>query len=91
MENCRILCDVHNREAARQVYGDAHMDLFTRSPVAHEPSTVYGPAGTSPHLRGPTFTKAREARMFFANLGICSAPPGRSNTRMEGTRLDELH
>ncbi len=22
-DNCRILCDVHNREAARQVYGDA--------------------------------------------------------------------
>ena len=30
VENCRILCRSHNIEAARQVYGDAHMDLFTR-------------------------------------------------------------
>ena len=38
VENCRVLCDVHNREAARQVYGDAHMDLFTpRLPRASEP------------------------------------------------------
>ncbi len=37
LENCRVLCDVHNREAARQVYGDAHMDLFTpRLPRASE-------------------------------------------------------
>ncbi len=35
--NCRVLCDVHNREAARQVYGDAHMDLFApRPPRASE-------------------------------------------------------
>ena len=38
VENCRVLCDVHNREAARQVYGDAHMDLFApRLPRASEP------------------------------------------------------
>ena len=38
MENCRLLCRVHNLEAARQVYGDAHMDLFTRGvPHASEP------------------------------------------------------
>ncbi len=38
VENCRVLCDVHNREAARQVYGDAHMDLFApRPPRASEP------------------------------------------------------
>ncbi len=37
-DNCRVLCDVHNREAARQVYGDAHMDLFApRPPRASEP------------------------------------------------------
>jgi len=29
-DNCRILCRPHNLEAARQVYGDRHMDLFTR-------------------------------------------------------------
>jgi 5-methylcytosine-specific restriction endonuclease McrA len=38
VKNCRVLCDVHNREAARQVYGDAHMDLFApRLPHASEP------------------------------------------------------
>ena len=37
--NCRILCKAHNIEAARQVYGDAHMDLFTvRVPTAGEPA-----------------------------------------------------
>ena len=30
VDNCRILCKAHNLEAARNVYGDAHMDLFTR-------------------------------------------------------------
>ena len=44
VSNCRILCKAHNLEAARQVYGDAHMDLFTRSPpVAWEPVAIYGP------------------------------------------------
>jgi hypothetical protein len=34
----------HNVEAARQVYGDAHMDLFTRRPpTASEPVGIYGP------------------------------------------------
>ena len=28
-DNCRLTCRVHNDLAARQVYGDAHMDLFT--------------------------------------------------------------
>jgi hypothetical protein len=43
VENCRILCRSHNLEAARQVYGDAHMDLFApRSPVAGEPIAPYG-------------------------------------------------
>jgi len=38
VDNCRVLCDVHNREAARQVYGHAHMDLFApRLPRASEP------------------------------------------------------
>ena len=29
VENCRLTCRFHNDLAARQVYGDAHMDLFT--------------------------------------------------------------
>jgi 5-methylcytosine-specific restriction endonuclease McrA len=41
--NCRVLCEVHNGEAARQVYGDAHMDLFTRGvPHASEPMAEWG-------------------------------------------------
>jgi signal peptidase II len=28
VENCRVLCDVHNREAARRAYGDDLVDLF---------------------------------------------------------------
>jgi hypothetical protein len=40
--NCRILCKPHNLEAARQVYGDPHMDLFTgRVPTAWEPVAAY--------------------------------------------------
>jgi len=36
--NCRILCKAHNLEAARQTYGDTHMDFFTvRVPTAGEP------------------------------------------------------
>jgi hypothetical protein len=42
VDNCRILCKAHNIEAARQVYGDAHMDLFTkRVPTAGEPVAAY--------------------------------------------------
>jgi hypothetical protein len=38
VENCRVLCDVHDREAARQVYGDDLIDLFApRQPRASEP------------------------------------------------------
>jgi len=37
IDNCRLTCAFHNHLAARQVYGDKHMDLFTRSvPVARE-------------------------------------------------------
>ena len=45
--NCRVLCDVHNRESARQVYGDAHMDLFTRGiPTVSEPVAEWGAGGS---------------------------------------------
>jgi len=37
--NCRILCKAHYLEAARQTYGDTHMDFFTvRVPTAGEPA-----------------------------------------------------
>ena len=43
-DNCRILCQAHNLEAARQVYGDDHMDLFTRRvPRASEPVAEWVP------------------------------------------------
>lgn len=41
-ENCRVLCDVHDGEAARAVYGDAHMDLV--APRAREPEVPPAPA-----------------------------------------------
>ena len=31
IDNCRLACKFHDQLAARQVYGDKHMDLFTRS------------------------------------------------------------
>ena len=53
VENCRVLCRAHNLEAARQIYGDEHMDLFTeslRSPRDASSSTPRGgrPAGSRP-------------------------------------------
>ncbi len=43
VENCRILCRPHNLEAARRVYGDAHVDFFTRGgQVAREEVAPYG-------------------------------------------------
>ena len=41
-DNCRILCRVHNLEAARAAYGDEMMDLFApRNPVVGEACSVY--------------------------------------------------
>ena len=42
VENCRLVCRVHNQYAARQAYGDARMDLFTRNPVVREGCALYG-------------------------------------------------
>jgi len=47
VENCRLACRVHNQYAARQVYGDAHMDRFTRGvPTASEPVAEWGAEGS---------------------------------------------
>jgi 5-methylcytosine-specific restriction endonuclease McrA len=44
VENCRILCKVHNLEAARDVYGTAFIDLFAhRTPRVSEPVTSWPP------------------------------------------------
>ena len=54
VENCRILCRSHNLEAARQAYGDAHMDLFTRGrspgdvPLVREDVAGYGEGFPAP-------------------------------------------
>ena len=48
VERCRLLCDVHNDFAAREVYGDEWMDRFTRDPRACKPT---GPGRR--HARGP--------------------------------------
>ncbi len=46
--NCRVLCQAHNLEAARQVYGDAHMDLFAvRAPAVREACAAYFVAGAA--------------------------------------------
>jgi 5-methylcytosine-specific restriction endonuclease McrA len=54
VDNCRVLCDVHNREAARQVYGDRHMELFTRRvPHASEPLAEWVPIPPPPMAQCP--------------------------------------
>jgi 5-methylcytosine-specific restriction endonuclease McrA len=53
VENCRVLCRPHNLEAAREAYGDAHMDLFVareevasygsvQNPIVHAPAAAVG-------------------------------------------------
>ena len=44
VENLRCLCDLHNDLAAREVFGDAWMDRFTRNPRAAHPAAALGPA-----------------------------------------------
>jgi hypothetical protein len=41
VENCRVLCKVHNVEAAREAYGDGLMDRYARNPVVREPRAAY--------------------------------------------------
>jgi 5-methylcytosine-specific restriction endonuclease McrA len=63
--NCRVLCDVHNREAARAVYGDAHMDLFPRRPpLAREAEAPYLPAASSSDRFGSRMRSLRPATSF---------------------------
>ena len=66
VENCRVLCDVHNREAARREYGDDLVDRYARNPVAGEDCAGYGvpraarPARASPSA-GSIASAARNA------------------------------
>jgi hypothetical protein len=62
VENCRILCKAHNLEAARQFYGDAHMDLFTLGvPTVREPVAAWG-AVLAPAEAGAVNPPAAPAR-----------------------------
>jgi hypothetical protein len=45
VENCRLACDVHNDRAAREVFGDAWMDQFTRNPRTVAPAGGEARAG----------------------------------------------
>ena len=75
--NSRILCKPHNLEAARQVYGDAHMDLFApRNPVAGEMCAVYFADGAVRRraIRPSSTTTATVARSP-AHRRACSPGP----------------
>ena len=52
--NCRLICRVHNVLAARQVYGDAHMDLFTGRVGEGEPPPGDAVRPTPPARRAST-------------------------------------
>jgi hypothetical protein len=76
VENCRLVCRVHSQYAARHVYGDAHMDLFTRSvPVAGEPPGIYAP---------PPFGGSRASYPSYAFTTSCT-----SGWRTTSTSLNE--
>jgi 5-methylcytosine-specific restriction endonuclease McrA len=80
VENCRLVCRVHNQYAARQTYGDAHMDLFTRQPpCAGEPVAPYFPAASSRDRFGSrmrifrpatSFTSAPSTMSFFTCTAV---------------------
>ena len=74
VENCRVLCDVHNREAARQVYGDTHMDLFARgNPVAREREAP----GEGFTFKPPRFPPGSARRPEAPCPSRAGTPPGR--------------
>jgi 5-methylcytosine-specific restriction endonuclease McrA len=73
VENCRILCKPHNLEAARQVYGDDHMDLFTqRPPGAGEEVAPYFPAASSRDRFGSRMRIFRPATSFTSDPSTMS-------------------
>ena len=81
--NCRILCKAHNLEAARQTYGDAHMDLFTvRVPTAGEPVAAYAarrpPVDTHPPSAVPIRPRGTAA---FTSTDIRRGGSGASGFR----------
>ncbi len=53
VENCRILCDVHNDLAAREVFGNAWMDRFTDNPRRRPRGRRRGPTTTAVPAAAP--------------------------------------
>jgi 5-methylcytosine-specific restriction endonuclease McrA len=80
VENCRVLCDVHNGEAARQVYGDAHMDLFARNPVVGEDCAFYFVKGAGETLALPQ----HESTFLPASARPASSPGANRATAKRG-------
>jgi hypothetical protein len=88
IENCRLLCKAHNLEAARQAYGDAHMDLFTHGvPRAREEVAAYGnpnvhPPGTGVSSRPCSGRKPPRSGSSACGSRSCSssAPASSSST-----------
>ena len=83
-DNCRVLCRAHNLEAARQAYGDDHMDRFApRQPVAREDVGGYGPGA-----RDSTLPDAAQGLALLPGAPRAvpapadpAAPPGAAITR----------
>jgi 5-methylcytosine-specific restriction endonuclease McrA len=83
VENCRLTCKPHNLEAARQAYGDAHMDLFTvRVPTAGEPAAEWG-AGLAPAEAGAA-TASPRPRTGSRPSATGSAPAAPEAARRRG-------
>jgi hypothetical protein len=59
IENCRVCCDRHNDRAAREVFGDAWMDRFTRNPrVGARPARARGGVRPSASAGSPAIHAA---------------------------------
>jgi 5-methylcytosine-specific restriction endonuclease McrA len=97
VENCRILCQAHNLEAAREAYGDELMDLFAPADrLAREPVATYEAGGgvtSGPGIDGGATTGGAKAiGSGCSGLAIQSAtyrmiphPPAKMD-RMKRTR-----
>ncbi len=79
VENCRVLCRVHNVEAARDVYGDEVMDRYTKGvPGVGEPCAVYGVDGavrpTPPRGTRRPIGRSTPAARPSPRTPACAAP-----------------
>ena len=85
VDECRLLCRVHQDVAARQLYGDALMDKYTRPKGGRcsEPAEVYGAAGASPPLE-PTGLGARRPLARRGPFGRRRRAPRRSRAACRG-------